>query len=270
MKIDPRRCFWLCTGLVLLILCGSTISWARQANLGPYSSIVAKDPFDPDRGRKQGSGASFDASPESDIEGRYQVYGTIIMGGQGKAFIKEVSSGSPMARNRRGKTASEMRSVVVGDMIDGWEVKEITEKGVVLQADGKQAVLGLFDSEKKERQARAPVALQTPQLKSPQISAPVAVKTARPAHKKDARAVQTRSKKGGQTKPPGISVPVGGKRESPKSSAEKAAPPPLPPNIGGPKIKKPAKTSGSTGQAAPSAPATNPFLEMIRQYQGGE
>ncbi len=270
MRINLDYIMWPCLGLVFFALCPTSISSAKQVSLGPYTSIVAKDPFDPDRGRKAGEGGHFDVTPENDIEGRYQVYGTIIMGGQSKAFIKESTKGGPQARSRRTKGASDVRSVVVGDIIDGWEVKEITEKGVVLEAEGKKAVLGLFDSEKKERQAKAPVALQTPQLKQQPIPSLVPVQATRAPSKGKNKAVQPKPK-GSQHRPPGISVPPVGKKQPAPSAKqeEKAPPPPLPPNIGGPKIKKPANSKGNAVPAAPSEPATNPFLEMIRQYQGG-
>ncbi len=266
MRINLQNTFLPCFILCLLILCSSPV-WARQIHLGPYASIVAKDPFDPNRGQKDESETDVAATPENDIEGQYQVYGTIIMGGRSKAFIKKVSNGNPRAKHKRGKTANEMRSVVVGDMVDGWEVKEITKKGIVLQADGKKAVLGLFDSEKKERKAKAPVALQTPQLKPPQIPTPAAVTSTRPSPQRGGRNVRSKSKSA-PFRPPNKRIPLTG-RKRPAKATNKAAPPPLPPAIGGPKIRKP-PASRNNGQTAPSVPANNPFLEMIRQYQGGK
>jgi len=245
-------------------------SWANQMILGPYYSIVTNDPFDPDRGKKEGNELGVEEEVENDIQEHYQLYGTIITKDNKRAFIKEVSA-TQTKRRRRNRDAKppEIKSVMIGDVINGWKVKEIGEKNIVLEHEGQKIELGLFDSEKKERLANAPVALQTPQLKPlpiPNIGAP-----------QQADIKRQRGHKNGITPPRNLPASKGKiaatrskKASNTLNQPKKATPQVLPPTIGGPRIIKPKNSPNSGGKIpsnAPQAPATNPFLEMLKQYQ---
>ena len=243
-------------------------SWANQMMLGPYYSIVAKDPFDPDRGKRENDEPAVEEEVENDIQEHYQLYGTIITKKNRRAFIKEISPKQTRRRRRnRDVKPPEIKSVMIGDMINGWKVKEIGEKNIVLEHEGQKIELGLFDSEKKERLANAPVALQTPKLKPlpiPNIGAP-----------QQADIKRQRGRKNGVTAPRNLPASKGKAATTrPKKRAAVAKRPQknpkqaLPPNFLAPRTTKPSNSSqGQNNSNAPQAPATNPFLEMLKRYQ---
>ena len=138
-----------------------------QVELGPYDTIVTKDPFDPERGKKEDLTGDNSSSAETDLKSRYQVYGTIIVGGIRMAYLKVTNSKSgPFIRNARDK-GKNIRTVRPGDLVDGWSVKDITSRGVVFRSRrGESVQIGIFDTAKKGRSTGAPVAFQAPQPRS--------------------------------------------------------------------------------------------------------
>jgi hypothetical protein len=138
-----------------------------QVELGPYEVIISKDPFDPERGKSQFSSSV----AEGNLKGEYQVYGTIIAGEMRQAFLMVAtskSSSSPYKKVAKGSQKG-LRTVTVGDLINGWRVADITAQGVKFESDGEYIEVGIFDAVKKERKATSPVALQTPHPK-PQVT----------------------------------------------------------------------------------------------------
>jgi hypothetical protein len=138
-----------------------------QVELGPYEVIISKDPFDPERGKSQPSSSVV----EGDLKGGYQVYGTIIAGEMRQAFLMVATSESASSPYKKVVKGSQkgLRTVTVGDLVDGWRVADITAQGVKFESDGEYVEVDIFDAVKKERKATSPVALQTPHPK-PQVS----------------------------------------------------------------------------------------------------
>jgi len=138
-----------------------------QVNLGPYDTIVLNDPFDPERGKNNDLAENKALAAEADLKKHYQVYGTIIVGGVRLAYLKVTTPKSgPFIRNARGKE-KDIRTVRPGDLVDGWNVKDITPRGVVFRSHrGESVQIGIFDTTKKGRKTSAPVAFQAPQPRS--------------------------------------------------------------------------------------------------------
>ena len=221
-----------------------------QVELGPYEVIISKDPFDPERGKSQ----PLPSAVEGDLKDRYQVYGTIIAGEMRQAFLMVATSksvSSPRKKLARG-SQKNLRTVTVGDVVDGWRVADITDRGVKFESDGKYVEVGIFDEAKKERKATAPVALQTPRPK-PQVS----------------RAPQSTP-----AKRPSSSKPDSRSRKKPRKRTSEHI-----------ETSVPAKTSTSSGPQAetggtegapsqpkfltpPAAPSSNPFLELLKKAKG--
>ena len=213
-----------------------------QVELGPYEVIISMDPFDPERGKNQ----ALISAVEGDLKDRYQVYGTIIAGEMRQAFLMVATSesvSSPRKKVARGSQKT-LRTVTVGDLVDGWRVADITAQGVKFESDGKYIEVGIFDEAKKERKATAPVALQTPRPK-PQVS----------------RVPQsTPAKRPSSSKPGSISPKKPDKRTLRHS---KKSP-----------TKKSREITGETGSGKhlevviPPTPPDNPFLELIKKAKG--
>jgi hypothetical protein len=146
------------------------------ADLGSYEVIVDKDLFDPDRGVTEEEASDEDtASPGEELNKKYQVYGAIIAGEMRQAFVKVVEEQKPVrrpSRKRSYKKDEELRTVTVGDLMDGWRVAEITPDGVEFTGRGERVHLGIFDVAKADRKATAPVAIQTPQPEPEQPPSP--------------------------------------------------------------------------------------------------
>ena len=213
-----------------------------QVELGPYEVIISMDPFDPERGKNQ----ALISAVEGDLKDRYQVYGTIIAGEMRQAFLM-VATSKPVSGPRKkvaGGSQKALRTVSVGDLVDGWRVADITAQGVKFESDGKYIEVGIFDEAKKERKATAPVALQTPRPR-PQVS----------------RVPQsTPAKRPSSGKPGSISPKKPDKRTLRHS---KKSP-----------TKKSREITGETGSGKhlevviPPAPSDHPFLELIKKAKG--
>jgi hypothetical protein len=149
------------------------------ANLGPYEVIVDKDLFDSERGATEEDASEEDvSSPAEELNKKYQVYGAIIAGEMRQAFVKVVEERKPGRPSRKGSSSSkdeELRTVTVGDLMDGWRVAEITPDGVELTGLGERVHLGIFDAVKADRKATGPVAMQTPQPEPEPVPSPVPI-----------------------------------------------------------------------------------------------
>ncbi len=147
--------------LMCLMAFSSRSIWA--ASPGPEDIIVKKDPFDPQRGAGQSNGDD-SVTQEDGLKNRYQVYGVFIVTGKKRAFLKrmpEQSTGRKYIRARRKTHEPEKyRILAVGDLLDGWKVKDITDKGVILESEGETLVLGVFQTPKMERHSTKPVSLK--------------------------------------------------------------------------------------------------------------
>ncbi len=122
-----------------------------------YKAIIERNPFDPKRGQDQNPMAGGGISSEAnELEKKYSVYGVILAGENKSAYIK------PLKSDRRRDKETELRKITVGDLIDGWTVKDITGRGIVLASGKKQVLLRVFGSPKKERQIDRPVGIATP------------------------------------------------------------------------------------------------------------
>ena len=164
-----------------------------QVELGPYEVIISKDPFDPERGKSQSSISAV----EGDLKGRYQVYGTIIAGEMRQAFLVVTTSESVSSPRKKVARESQkaLRTVTVGDLVDGWRVADITAQGVKFESDGEYVEVGIFDEAKKERKATAPVALQTPRPKPQVRRAPKSIPAKGPFSSKPGSSSQKKPRK---------------------------------------------------------------------------
>jgi hypothetical protein len=147
-------------GLLQFLELGAVNAKESQDELGPYEVIVRKDPFDPERGKSQ----PLTSADEGDLKDQYQVYGTIIAGEMRQAFLMVATSESTSSsRYKKVANGSQkaLRTVSVGDIVDGWRVADITAQGIKFESDGEYVEVSIFEA-KKERKATAPVALQTP------------------------------------------------------------------------------------------------------------
>ncbi|NOR05980.1 MAG: hypothetical protein GQ575_06705 [Deltaproteobacteria bacterium] len=218
---------------------GAVYAKESQVELGPYEVIISKDPFDPERSKSQPSISAV----EGDLKDRYQVYGTIIAGEMRQAFLMvEDSKPAPGPRKKVARGSQKnLRTVTVGDLVDGWRVADITAQGVKFESDGEYVEVGIFDEAKKERKAIAPVALQTPRLKPKVRRAPKSTPAKRPSSGKPGSGSQKR--------------PV--KKTSPDSKK--------------PTTKKLQAITGKAGSGKhlevviPPAPSDHPFLELIKK-----
>ncbi len=152
-----------------------------------YRVIIAKDPFDKERGGSDVGKESNAEEPTEGISENYELYGIIRTGNLRKAFLKEKKAKKNRIRWNRKKSRisrPKFRIVVEGDMIDGWTVKEITPTGIVLSANDRTVKMDVFASQKANRKALKPVAIQTkpdipPVIKSPAVAAGAAKTTAK-------------------------------------------------------------------------------------------
>jgi len=248
----------LVTALYILILglsqClkpGVAHAEESQVELGPYGVIVSKDPFDPDRGKSQ----SLLSAVEGDLKSRHQVYGTIIAGEMRQAFLKVATPKSASSRQRKAVKGSQkgLRTVTIGDLVDGWRVVDITAQGVKFESDGEYVEIGIFDEVKKDRKATASVALQTPHPK-PQV---IRVTRSTPAKRPSTGKPGPHSQKKPRKRTSKYSETFGPAKTSTRSGSQaetgvtKGAP-------GQPKFFTPPASPG--GQGGP-----NPFLELLKR-----
>lgn len=160
---------------------GAVNAKESQGDLGPYEVIVRKDPFDPERGKNQ----PLTSAVEGDLKDQYQVYGTIIAGEMRQAFLMVATPKSASSRYKKTANGSQkaLRTVSVGDIVDGWRVADITAQGIKFESDGEYVEVSIFEA-KKERKATAPVALQTPIPKVEVSREPQLTKAKRPVPSK--------------------------------------------------------------------------------------
>ncbi len=141
-----------------LALAAAPVQWAWAASgkvPSGYEVIVKNDPFDPARGEGMEGGAEDAGVQGGGLSARFQVYGTIIVDGKRRAFLKVRAA---VGQGARGPTRS-VKTVSVGDLVEGWKVADITDKGIVLESDGDKVFLGVFETPKKERAVKRPVDL---------------------------------------------------------------------------------------------------------------
>ncbi len=128
-----------------------------------YDVIAKKDPFDPARG--QGEYPELDNFvSEGGLKDRFQVYGTIIVGNKRRAFLKVKSPQGPGIKRKRDQKQL-IRTVSIGDLVDGWKIVGITNKGIVLESEDEKVFIGVFETLKKERASATPVDLGVPGTK---------------------------------------------------------------------------------------------------------
>lgn len=213
---------------------GAVNAKESQVDLGPYEVIVRKDPFDPERGKNQ----PLTSAAEGDLKDQYQVYGTIIAGEMRQAFLMVATSESASSRYKKLANGSQkaLRTVSVGDIVDGWRVADITAQGVKFESDGEYVEVGIFEA-KKERKAAAPVALQTPIPKVEISREPQSIPAKRPS----------------SSKPGSISQKEPAKNTSSHSN--------------NPTTKESQVITGETGvdKHISNAPSNHPLLEIIKK-----
>jgi hypothetical protein len=131
--------------------------------LGRYKTVVTKDIFDPERGKQSdNTDTAFNDTTAEELQKRFQIYGVIINLNKKRAFIKDV-------KEKKKADAGKMniyREVTTGDLLEEWKIVEITDEGVTVESKNKKITLPVFNRSKKERKANAPVALQTPLIKT--------------------------------------------------------------------------------------------------------
>ncbi|MCD6197678.1 MAG: hypothetical protein J7K15_03765 [Deltaproteobacteria bacterium] len=241
-----------CVGLWYSFSPGAVHAEEPKVELGPYEVIISKDPFDPERGKSQSSLSAV----EGDLKDQCQVYGTIIAEEMRQAFLMVETSESASGPYKKVVKGSQknLRTVTVGDLVDGWRVADITAQGVKFESDGEYVEVGIFDEVKKERKATAPVALQTPRPK-PQVSlAPQSTPAKRASSSTSKPGSRSQIKPGKKTKqhsktfgPAKISTSSGSQAETGRTEGAPSQPKFLTP---------------------PAAPSSNPFLELIKKAKG--
>ena len=129
-----------------------------------YKVILAKNPFDPERGGGvNGTEENSGVASGKEFAEKYAVYGVVIAGKSRYAFLKPVAAPRFKAKHQE----DVMRKVTEGDLVDGWKVKEIKSDGVLFVKAGKSEFLRVFGSTKKERSSSKPVGVATPRPKTP-------------------------------------------------------------------------------------------------------
>lgn len=258
----------LCVLISVLLQCLEAVTAhaaESQVELGPYGIIISNDPFDPERGKSQ---PSFSAGEEV-LKDRYQVYGTIISGEVRQAFLMvptaESASGSRRKVIRRSQ--KNLRTVTVGDLVDGWRVEDITAQGVKLESDGEYVEVGIFEEVKEERRATAPVALQTPHPK-PQVSQVPESTTAEKSLTTSTSKPDSHPQKRPRERTPSRPETIDPAKTSGSSGPQA--------ETGGTGASAGSESQAETGETEgapskpnfltpPDAPSTNPFLELIKK-----
>jgi hypothetical protein len=135
----------------------------NQPDLGVYKAIVARDPFDPERGSNWDESYSTSLTSGEEFKEKHQLYGTLVSETLSLAYIKTVD---PKKRYPKKNSKEDIRRVAMGDIVDGWRVKTITGKEVEFASGKEMVMLQMYEGEKPERMAASPVALQTSPSKS--------------------------------------------------------------------------------------------------------
>ncbi len=117
-------------------------------------SILRADPFDPKRGEGRIIDSPEGITAQEGIEKKYVLYGLVSAGRLKEAYLG--------LRERKKGEEKEYRRVVEGDLVDGWKVVSIGERGIKLTSKGKEVFLRVFDQERPGRAVKRPVALATP------------------------------------------------------------------------------------------------------------
>jgi hypothetical protein len=160
-----------------------------------------------------------------------------------QAFLMVAISKPVSGRQKKVVNGSQkgLRTVSVGDVVDGWRVADITDQGVKFESDGEYVEVGIFEEAKKERKATAPVALQTPRPK-PQVSrAPQSTPAKKPSSGKPDSRFQ---------KKPDKRIPRSSKKPTTKESQE---------------ITKKTGSGRHLEVVVPSAPSDHSFLDLIKK-----
>ncbi|MEF3167996.1 MAG: hypothetical protein K6360_01465 [Deltaproteobacteria bacterium] len=224
-------------------------------DLGPYEVIVQKDPFDPSRKISDSGETGGSISTGEDVKKRYHLYGTVMSGATRIAFLQSSDAKQtgkqpqpPAAAPQARPQGDRIQSVTVGDLVDGWQVEDITDKNVTLVSGNERIHITLFDSEKTDRKATAPVGIQTPRARPAVLPPPAKPPT--PQDMPGTHAVQE-----AETSPPIDAQP-------PDGVPQEAVPPEPPVSAGAP----PHSQHSLPGNAPR---LTNPFPQMLKKEQGG-
>ena len=127
-------------------------------DLGIYKAIVARDPFDPERGTNWDESYSITLTSGEELKKKYLLYGTLVSETLSLAYIKIVD---PKKTYPKKDTKEDIKRIAIGDIVDGWKVKSITDKGVELVSGKEMVTLQMYEGEKPERMASSPVDMQT-------------------------------------------------------------------------------------------------------------
>jgi len=225
-------------------------------DLGPYEVIVQKDPFDPSRKISDSGETGGSISAGEDVKKRYHLYGTVMSCAARIAFLQSSDAKQtgkqpqpPAAAPQARPQGDRIRSVTVGDLVDGWQVEDITDKNVTLVSGDERIHITLFDSEKTDRKATAPVGIQTPRARPAVL--PLPAKPPTPQDIPGTPAVQE-----AETSPPIDAQP-------PDDIPQEAAVPPEPPVSAGAPAPSPHSLPGNAPRL------TNPFPQILKKKQGG-
>lgn len=159
---DKSKVLWAVPFLMIVcsfFLVPANAPCKQQTALGAYKTIVARDPFDPERGKNWDESFSMDSISGEELKKKYQLYGTVLSETISLAYIK--TADKEKKPSKKGEK-EHIRRVVIGDIIDGWRIKKIAEKGVVFASGKDSVLLQMYEGEKQERKASSPVAMQTP------------------------------------------------------------------------------------------------------------
>ena len=182
MELNPThqirfRAITRCMAFAFALLC-FTFSCRVWAAEEPYEIIAKKNLFHPDRKEwimestdKKGDDAKLSV-PKLDPQ-KVQLKGTVIVGDERKAIVS--TAGNIMAAGgrlpkRAASGAGTAEIYMVGDFIEGYVIKEVNEKNILLSSpDGQDAVTVFLHEGSKQRSSE----------KTPVPAAPVPVEERR-------------------------------------------------------------------------------------------
>jgi hypothetical protein len=166
----PRKCVVIkVTTLAYVLVCGAFFShgWGAEE---PYAIISKKNLFHPDRKEwiMESSDKKADSAqpnvPKLDPQ-KVQLKGTVIVGDERKAVVS--TAGSILKPGGRAATKASPASAeiyMVGDYIEGYLLKEVNEKNILLSSpDGQDAVtIFLHEGSKQRSGEKTPVPAASP------------------------------------------------------------------------------------------------------------
>lgn len=232
--------------------------------LGQYKSIVTKDIFDPERGSKldENSEITVSDTDSNELLERYSIYGIFITDNNKSAFIIDKQE----KKEKQNGKMNIYRRINPGDSLDGWQVENITSKGVKVTLGNKKVLIPVFDNSKGERKANAPVAMQTPQPKvfpPPSTASPSARRINHSAEMEKDDKTPRRGRKNKVSRENSRSTNSDNNIDNRQRGVNRGKSP-FTGSIGGPKIVPSAQNSNTSPESQSDSSGNNLFLQLLR------